>query len=71
MTPSEIQTILQSHATKHGWKMASISRNKHPCPIDGIGGRSLYDVWRGKKVGAGSIAIIERFFANLNKETNV
>ena len=68
MTQTEIQTLLKSHATKHGWKMAMIGKNAHPCPVPDICGRTLYDAYLGKKVGAGSIAIIERFFANLNKE---
>ena len=70
MTQTEIQTIIQAHATKHNWKMAMISKNAHPCPVPDICGRTLFKAFKGHKVGVGSLAIIERFFTNLNKEQN-
>ena len=69
LTAEQIRQKLCRYAERNCLKMASISRNKHPCPIDGIGGRTLYDIWRGKKVGNKSLAVLELFFTKL--ETNV
>ena len=68
VSAAAIQQKVIAHAQLHGWKMSMISKEAHPCPVPDICGRTLYDAYLGKKVGAGSIAIIERFFANLNKE---
>jgi len=70
MTQTEIQTILQSHAIQHNCKMAMIGKNAHPCPVPDIAGRALFKVFKGHKVGVGSLAIIERFFTNLTKENH-
>ena len=70
MNAAAIQQKVIAYAKANGLKMASIKAGYHKCPIENIGGSTLWKVHKGRYVSDGSLAILELFFANLNKEDN-
>ncbi len=67
MKAKEIQQELIAYAKENGLKMASIKAQYHPCPIPNIGGSTLWKIYKGRYVCEGSLAIVELFFNNLDK----
>ena len=67
MNAKKLQQRLESFAKENGLKMASIKAQYHPCPIEKISGSTLWKIYKGRYVCEGSLAIVELFFNNLDK----
>lgn len=69
MTQSEIRKKIIAHASATGLKIPSIGSEKYPNPFN-VCGRTIKSIYYEKHVSQGTLARLELFFINLEKEQN-
>ena len=69
MTQTEIRQKIIAHAAATGLKIPSIGSEKYPNPFP-VCGRTIKTIFYEKHVCEGTLARLELFFINLDKENN-